>query len=288
MVVALAGFRGQKFSKTPLEGFPDMDRQEKVKAQKPGEFFTDGRGARPPILGTQPVGYAIPSTARQLLEDEILEPAPWSQESYQFTAGDGYVGTGQMDGNWGDGIPMEITTELLALGRDKFTINCQICHGQSGNGNGIVTQYDAAYGNLIKTSTYHQDRLRDMPDGQLFNTITYGVRQMYGYGSVLTVRERWAIVAYLRVLQASQNVSGDRLTAEVRARVLAAEAARPAEPESKAEGEPEAEGEAAPSDAQPGDTDETGADAGGDKENDATSGEGEQAQPNLAESVGAG
>lgn len=174
---AIAGFRGSKTERRPIELFDDMDRQQKVKYQKPSEFFADGRAARMPITGTVPAG--IP------LDDE-------------------YYLTGAIGGQWGDGMPksIQVTPQFLAQGKERYEISCRVCHGATGMGNGIVTQYGlAGVANLL------DERLRTMSDGEIFNTISHGKGQMMGYAGNIAVQDRWAAVAYMRALQRSQKAT---------------------------------------------------------------------------------
>jgi mono/diheme cytochrome c family protein len=216
VVVAVFGFRGQKSTYTPFEIFNDMDHQAKVKSQKPSQFFADGKGDRLPVKGAVPMGFAIPENPRQAAPDQISESVPWSNQPYSFAVGDDYYNTGKIGNVWGDGIPVPVTPELLARGKERYAINCAICHGDSGNGLGVVAQY-AGYLNLV--ASYHQDRLRQAPDGNIYNTIAYGKGLMYGYAENISVNDRWAIVAYLRLLQKSQNVVAASLPEDVRARI---------------------------------------------------------------------
>ena len=197
LVVAVAGFRGQKSQKTPIEIFPDMDHQPKVKAQVPSQFFADGRGNREPVPGTVPLGYAMP------LHKPIDGSTGESQSPYKqvkFSSGVSYFDTGKMDNKWGTGIPFEATPELIARGQERYAISCQVCHGATGAGNGIAGKYG-----LVAIANLHQTRIRDMADGEIFNTITHGKNTMMGYGDRIQVQDRWAIVAYIRALQLSQG-----------------------------------------------------------------------------------
>ena len=94
--------------------------------------------------------------------------------------------------------------KFLERGQERFTIYCTPCHGQLGNGDGMI----AARGLALKRkpATYHTDRLRKMPVGHFFDVITNGYGVMYSYGARVEVPDRWAIAAYIRVLQMSQNV----------------------------------------------------------------------------------
>jgi mono/diheme cytochrome c family protein len=197
VTVALLGFQGQRRQVPAIEFFSDMKRQDKVKFQKPSSFFADGRAARPPVSGAIPMGYDIPGHPTQNLEvpkDDISSPYG------EYSAGTDYYNTGKMSNNWGTGIPLPVSSELLKRGRVVFTINCAVCHGATGQGNGITSKYG-----LNGIANYHQDKYRTMADGQIFNTLTNGYNTMMGYGDKVTVKDRWAIIAYIRALQRSEN-----------------------------------------------------------------------------------
>jgi len=191
-LVAVFGFRGQKSTGSPLEVFPDMVRQMKVRAQSPLNFFADGRGPRMPVNGTVPIGYEMPKP----------QPigAPESHPVAGFSVGTDYIDTGKMADRWGTGIPVPVTAQLLQRGRERFNITCAMCHGATAAGNGITKQYG-----LNTVVTLQDDRIRKMADGEIFNTITNGKNTMMAYGPNIMVADRWAIIAYLRALQRSQN-----------------------------------------------------------------------------------
>lgn len=193
---AVAGFRGQKSEKPPIEIFPDMDHQPKVKAQVPSEFFADGRGNRQPVPGTVPLGYEAPLSKENPFPDE------GKYRMVRYSSGTDYLNTGRFGDQWGTGIPMPVTAELMQRGQERYTIFCGVCHGASGGGNGVAGQYG-----LVAIASFHQDRLRQMADGEIYNTITHGKNTMLGYGSKIPVDDRWAIVAYVRALQAAQTAT---------------------------------------------------------------------------------
>ncbi|MEJ0000229.1 MAG: cytochrome c [Verrucomicrobiota bacterium] len=183
-VLASAGLRGHKFAQPPFELFPDMIYQDKVKDQQPSAFFADGNSARAPIPGT--VAMEMPAT-------------------------NDYWATGKWDDtHWGDGIPVHeardggralaVDAANMERGRERFNISCAVCHGAAGDGQGVVTKYG-----LANVANYHNDRLRQAPDGDLFNTISNGKGQMLGYGYNITIDDRWRIVMYVRALQLSQQ-----------------------------------------------------------------------------------
>jgi mono/diheme cytochrome c family protein len=198
-LVAIFGFRGQRSTGSPLEIFPDMVRQMKVRAQAPLVFFADGRGSRLPVNGTVPIGYEMPK-AQAPATPAAASPAPQNPPSIAFTDGPDYYNTGKMADHWGTGLPTQVTPELMERGRQRFAITCAMCHGATAAGNGITKQHG-----LSTVVTLQDDRIRKMADGEIFNTITNGKNTMMAYGSIITVADRWAIIAYLRALQRSQN-----------------------------------------------------------------------------------
>lgn len=192
-VVALVyalGPRGEKFSSPPFMLFPDMDNQYKVRAQKPSDFFENGQGARTPVEGTEPIGFGFPITS---------EGATGSNLDY--SSGSDYLNTGLFGDFYGKGFPSELKMDeaFLARGKERYQITCTPCHGESGNGLGVVSKYWA----MPPTANLIDPRVKDMPEGQIFWTITHGKGLMGPYNGVTSVRDRWAITAYLRGLQAA-------------------------------------------------------------------------------------
>src|SRR5882724_7646950 len=172
MVVAIAGKRGSISRRPPIELFPDMNRQPKLRPQVPNAFFADGRSSRPPIPGT-------------IARDDRYEDVP--------------ANTGRVTGttNFVETIPVEVTAKLLARGQQRFNINCSPCHGAQGDGNGITRRIGA----MAIVADLHDKRIVGLTDGEIFNIITNGkLPNMGAYGANVTVEDRWAIVAYLRAL----------------------------------------------------------------------------------------
>jgi mono/diheme cytochrome c family protein len=200
VAVGLLGTRGEKHAAPPIEFFSDMKRQSKVKYQKPSDFFADGKASRPPVAGTIPMGYDIPGHPYQNsgAPNDILSPLG------EYSAGTDYYNTGKMGENWGTGMPEQIpvTADLLNRGQQVFSVDCAVCHGATGQGNGITSKYG-----LLSIANYHQDKYRQMSDGEIFNTITNGHNTMMAYGDKVPVKDRWAIIAYIRALQRSQNAT---------------------------------------------------------------------------------
>jgi mono/diheme cytochrome c family protein len=106
------------------------------------------------------------------------------------------------DGEYVEQMPVPVTRALLERGQERYDIFCTVCHGGSGDGNGIIMAGNYGY---TPAPTYHSERLRDVTDGYIYDVITNGVRNMTGYAQQIPVADRWAIVAYVRALQRSQN-----------------------------------------------------------------------------------
>ena len=197
LLISITGLRGWKSKRPPIELFPDMVRQAKYKAQTESSFYADNRSARNQVAGTVPLGYAIPAPSE---EPSATMDALGPYKNIHFSASSDYVATGRMGNQWGNGIPFEVTAAVMERGRERYTINCAVCHGATGLGNGIASKYG-----LNSIANFQQQRLRDMADGEIFNTITWGKNTMLGYGSNIQVPDRWAIICYLRSLQRAQK-----------------------------------------------------------------------------------
>jgi cytochrome c5 len=196
-VLALAGFRGSRSTQPPIEVFPDMDHQPKYQPQHPDPFFSDGRAGRKPVDGTVPMGYTLPGRFLQAgARNGTLKPSGFANST-------DYFDTGRFGDVYGDGIPVDVTPEFLDRGQERFDINCAICHGRTGEGKGVVQQIAA----WATVANLQDDRIRQQPDGQIFNTITHGKNTMGAYGPVIALEDRWAIVAYVRALQKSQRAA---------------------------------------------------------------------------------
>lgn len=199
LVVGIFGIRGQKFDKPPVRIFPDMDEQDKLRAQKPDAFFADGHGARLPISQTQPRGFNAAG-------DKTLGGIP----EYEFGGQSGYYYTGHVGDYFGSGMPEELKlTEssaeaLISRGKERYGIYCAICHGKSGDGQGITGKYG-----VPAIANFHLDTFKpaSYPDGRMFETITNGKGMMGAYGYNIPVGDRWAIIAYVRTLQVAKEAS---------------------------------------------------------------------------------
>jgi mono/diheme cytochrome c family protein len=194
-VAVLAGFRGTHSELAPLQIFPDMKMQPRYDPQHESTFYANGSAARQPVAGTIPLGYTLPGSFLQAgAKNGTLKPNG-------FTNQPDYYNTGKFGDVYGDGFPLDVTEALVQRGQERFNINCAVCHGKVGLANGVATQFGvAAVANL------QDDRIRTMPDGQIFSTITNGKNTMGAYGPNIAVEDRWAIVAYIRTLQKSQSM----------------------------------------------------------------------------------
>lgn len=187
LVLGLGAFvacRGQVSEQPPVHLNPNMDTQEKYKAQSESKFWADKRTMRTPVEGT--VGRGM------LKEDDAY---------FRGKVGEAFVAT----------IPVEVDAAMMARGQERFNIYCAPCHDQTGSGKGLVSTRG-----LVPIPSYHDDRIRAMPDGELFNAITNGVRTMPSYRHQVPESDRWAIVAYIRALQRAQMASLDDVPAEKR------------------------------------------------------------------------
>ncbi len=111
------------------------------------------------------------------------------------------MNTGKISGttNFIETNPLPVNEALLQRGRDRFDIYCAPCHGRTGDGNGITKKI----GVMAAVANLHDKRIVELPDGDIFNTITLGKNTMGAYGPLMPVQDRWAVVAYLRALQLS-------------------------------------------------------------------------------------
>jgi len=197
MVLTIFGFRGKQSEREPLYMFPDMDWQIKYKPQAENDFFNDNRNDRPVVPGTVERGY-------------MWDTGDVFEDDYTYNVAENpplYTGKNE-DGSWYRGFPIPVDMALLEMGQEKYEIYCTVCHGATGDGNGITKSYG-----MLTVVGYHSDRLRDMAEGEIYNTIVNGKNTMYPYGDKLTPEERWAVVAYVRALQTAQNARAEDVPA---------------------------------------------------------------------------
>ncbi len=143
-MVAFLGFRGQKSTGAPIEVFPDMVRQPKVRAQAPLGFFADNRGARVPIAGTVPMGYEMPQPSEEAAPGAAPVPSGRGLDEMSFGSGTDYVSTGKMGANWGTGIPMEVNAK--PYGARTATFQRELCDLSRGERRGQRHREAARHG----------------------------------------------------------------------------------------------------------------------------------------------
>ena len=190
LLVSILGFRGAKFTSPPLDifpewAFPSMENQPKLRPQSESKFFADGRSDRVPPARTVARGM--------LREDDHL---------YLGKLANGAFAPGfPLRGD--EGKPLVVDLKFLERGQNRYQIYCAVCHGASGNGQGMTVKYGMAV--VAANGNYHDPRLRTMPDGEIYNTISSGKNTMLGYADKLSPEDRWAVVAYVRALQRAQQ-----------------------------------------------------------------------------------
>lgn len=167
-----------------------MYDQPKLRPMKSSEFFEDGKASRLPVEHT---------IARGHLED------------------DPHLFEGRIDGQFVDSFPFEITTEVIQRGQQRYNIFCAPCHDAAGTGNGMIVRRG-----FKKPASYHEQRLVDSPDGYFYNVIKNGFGVMQDYAAQIPVKDRWAIVAYIRALQYGQRASLEDVPENLRAGLEAA------------------------------------------------------------------
>lgn len=174
----------------------DMQDQPRYKAYKSSGFFTDGRASRDLPAGTVARGQLKQDKA--FYTGQIDNPNPNVQ--VQSTVGPTGNTIVTSFPNAIDEFPIPVTKELIDRGENRYNIYCIVCHGPVGKGDGMIVRRG-----FPQPPTYHDDRLRNAPVGHFFDVITNGWGRMNGYAASIQPADRWAIVAYIRALQLSQN-----------------------------------------------------------------------------------
>jgi mono/diheme cytochrome c family protein len=151
----------------------DMHDQPKFIPQRGTDFYADGRSARPQVENTVARGQLHADT---------------------------YFYTGLQNGKEGDGMPFPVTMDVLERGQERYNIYCTPCHSRVGNGVGMIVQRGYS-----KAGDFHTARLQAAPLGHFFNVISNGYGSMPDYAAQIQPQDRWAVIAYIRALQLSQN-----------------------------------------------------------------------------------
>jgi len=199
----IARIRSEPSPNQPVRLFQDMAFQSKFKTQSENPLFADRRAMRPPIQG---------AVARSDMR------------------ADGHLDAGVVDGAWATTLPPQLqsTYAFLERGHQRYDIYCSVCHGFSGEGNGTVNQRAMELltnvNGPVNGTTWvqaknlvHDETVTVQPIGQVFNTISHGIRNMAGYESQISVEDRWAIALYVKALQRSQNARFEDVPADRRA-----------------------------------------------------------------------
>ena len=164
-----------------------MAVQPRYDPLEPSDFFADGMSARPRIAGTVARGEASIT---------------------------GFLATGKINGQDGDGFPMPVTLDVMNRGQERFNIYCSECHGRLGDGNGMIPSRG-----YRRPPSYHTDTLRAAKTGHFFDVMTNGFGAMPSYAAQVPVNDRWAIIAYIRALQLSEHGTINDLPPEMRAKL---------------------------------------------------------------------
>ena len=215
-LIALA--RSQPSPQPPVHPIQDMFKQPKFRPQRGNPMFADGRAMRPRLPGvTASTDLQVPNEMVNDADDPHMidhrdTPLDLNDElTYQRVVEGTEPQTGGKPG-YVKQIPVKVSMDLLERGRERYTIHCAICHGQGGYGDGAVAlraaEIQAANGDAagwVAPKNYHSEDMRQQPVGKIYNTVANGVRTMPAYAKQISVLDRWAIVAYVKALQRSQD-----------------------------------------------------------------------------------
>jgi mono/diheme cytochrome c family protein len=177
----------------------DMQDQPKMKPFRGSTFFADGLSGRQPIEGTIPRGFLRTDTEYFTGKKSTQFGQP-AQPGQSVQSVSGQTPTTNAFADDVDTFPFPITKETVQRGRERYEIFCSVCHGLTGNGDGMVVRRG-----FRRAASFNDDRLRQAPVGHFFDAITNGWGAMPSYSSQIPVQDRWAIIAYVRALQLSQQ-----------------------------------------------------------------------------------
>lgn len=191
----LSGCRGMKSGKPPIHPNLNMDFVQRMEAQEANAFFADNASQRQPVAGT---------VRRGLLQTTANAPFFYGRDAA---------------GTYVPEIPVEVTGDLLARGQERYGIYCTPCHGIAGDGRGIVAVGNGGQGYGFAVPSYHTEGLKARPDGYIYDVILNGVNSMPSYGHEMPASDRWAVVAYVRALQLTQDAPEATVPARERERL---------------------------------------------------------------------
>ena len=185
----------------------DMQDQPRYKAHKKSDFFSDGKAMRELPEGSVPRGFLREDkayyTGKTEVGQNVTTPKP---AGTPVTDSSGNALVSDFSGLIEE-FPLPVSKELVDRGEQRYRVFCIVCHGPVGNGDGMLVRRG-----FSKPPTYNDDRLRGAPVGHFYDVITNGQGKMNGYASQIPPADRWAIVAYIRALQVSQNPNGNMQT----------------------------------------------------------------------------
>lgn len=183
--LALAGSacQGDLSSQPPIHLNPNMDNVARFDPQEPNPMFADGRAMRPQVPGT---------VARDQLKEDT--------QFFFGKNGEDFVTE----------MPVEMDETLIRRGQERYNIYCAVCHDRAGVGQGIAVQRG-----MLPPPDLHSERIRSLPVGQIYDAVANGVRNMPAYGPQIPVRDRWAIVSYVRALQLSQHAGFEQVPEDI-------------------------------------------------------------------------
>ena len=173
-----ACYQGRPSDKPPIHINPNMDQTERFNPQSENDFFANRSSMRMPVEGTVARG--------ELREDTAF-----------------YFGV-DASGDTLTTIPITVNMDVVKRGQERYNIYCTPCHGSVGDGKGIVVSKG-----YIPPTDFHTDLVRGYKDGHIYSVISNGIRNMPAYAHQISPKDRWAIVAYVRALQRSQNAALD-------------------------------------------------------------------------------
>jgi mono/diheme cytochrome c family protein len=214
--LSIIALKREQRTPTPrLEIIQDMDKQAYLKPLRESSLFADNRGMRPQVPGT----LAQEDMVFLNMAEVQAHPGDQSLDEVQIKTGDDYdrIMFGQVlsggQGQFIQKIPLPVTPEFIQRGQEQFDIFCTPCHGFNGKGDGTVNQYveqlraagDPNAGDWVQPTDLTGPSVKFLPDGMVYNIITNGIAVMASYGDQIQVADRWAIVAYVRTLEASQK-----------------------------------------------------------------------------------
>ena len=187
----------------------DMQDQPKIKPLRGATFFADGLGSRQPIAGTVARGNLRDDNPEFYTGKKSGAATATATPAQQQTAG-GTQNSAQQNSFPDDVVdfPIPVTRDVVDRGHTRFNIFCSACHGLTGNGDGMIVRRG-----FRRAASFNDDRLRQAPVGHFFDAITNGWGAMPSYASQIPVQDRWAIIAYVRALQASQQNTAAAATA---------------------------------------------------------------------------